>query len=261
MSQRQHLTNRRAFITALGFGGVSLYGAWAVYGAAPLPFIGSIGAVPAGPPLPPNASQGHGGHGGGGAMTPEEFLRNHEDFIARFELPDGSVAPRPAEPQMAPVQTMPMPAGEAMSPMPPGGHDMHDMSDMPAIAPAVPATPGHDGADSHGETGSDPAAHGSLAGNSDAAAVDVYLLAYRFGFAPEELRLEAGRPYRFRMMASDIAHGASLNFGRGSRIIRLRPNVVSEQTITFQRPGPVLAYCTVFCGPAHDAMKARILVA
>jgi heme/copper-type cytochrome/quinol oxidase subunit 2 len=162
---------------------------------------------------------------------------------------------------MAAAQTMPMPASEAMSPMPAGGHDMHGMSDMPAVAPAAPAAPRHGGADSHEESGTDPAAHGSLAGNPGAAPVDVYLLAYRFGFAPEELRLEAGRPYRFRMMASDIAHGASLNFGGGSRIIRLRPNVVSEQTITFQRPGPVLVYCTVFCGPAHDAMKARILVA
>ena len=63
------------------------------------------------------------------------------------------------------------------------------------------------------------------------------------------------------MMASDVTHGASLQLGIGSRIIRLRPNVVTEQTITFNRPGPVLVYCTVFCGPAHDAMKARILVA
>ena len=256
MSQRQHLTTRRAFITALGFGGVSLYGAWAVYGAAPLPFVGS---APAEPPSPPTASQGH---GGGGAMTPEEFLRNHEDFIARFELPDGSVAPRPAEPPMAASQTMPpMPAGEAMSQIPDGGHDSHGMSDMSAMAPAAPATSQHGGAGSHEESGTDPAAHGLVPADPHTAPVDVYLLAYRFGFAPEELRLEAGRPYRFRMMASDIAHGASLNFGAGSRIIRLRPNVVSEQTITFQRPGHVLVYCTVFCGPAHDAMKARILVA
>lgn len=258
MTQRQHPTTRRTFIAALGFGGVSLYGAWAIYGAAPLPFIDSSDA---GPAEPPAASEGHGGHGGGGGMTPEEFLRNHEDFIARFELPDGSVAPRPAEPQISGSQARPAPAEEAMSLMSAGDHDMHGMSDMTGVAPSAPATPRHDPVDSHGESGTDPVAHGSLARHSDAAPVDVYLLAYRFGFAPEALRLEAGRPYRFRMMASDIAHGASLNFGGGSRIIRLRPNVVSEQKIIFQRPGPVLVYCTVFCGPAHDAMTARILVA
>jgi heme/copper-type cytochrome/quinol oxidase subunit 2 len=63
------------------------------------------------------------------------------------------------------------------------------------------------------------------------------------------------------MMTSDITHGASLQLGRGSRIIRLRPNLVSELTIAFNRGGPVLVYCTVFCGAAHDAMKARLLVA
>lgn len=260
MSLRQHPTTRRAFITALGFGGVSLYGAWVIYGAAPLPFLGSTdnGAVVLPPPA--DAAQGHGGHGAAGAMTPEEFLREHEDFIARFELPDGSVAPRPAEPQMAAGQTMPpMPMGDHDSPAMPGMS--HTMPDMPTSPPEAPASAA-DGTDSHGGGGSDPAAHGAPAAEADSAApVDVYLLAYRFGFAPEELRLEAGRAYRFRMMASDIAHGASLNFGAGSRIIRLRPNVVSEQTITFHRPGPVLVYCTVFCGPAHDAMKARILVA
>lgn len=259
MSLRQHPTTRRAFITALGFGGVSLYGAWAIYGAAPLPFLGSADNAAVALPSPADASQGHGEHGGAGAMTPEEFLRNHEDFIARFELPDGSVAPQLAEPQMA-VQAMPQ--------MPLGGHDSYAMPDMSHAMPGMTAAPpeappssGHD-AQGHGGGGSDPAAHGeSIAELGTAAPVDVYLLAYRFGFAPDELRLEAGRAYRFRVMASDIAHGASLNFGGGSRIIRLRPNVVSEQTITFNRPGPVLVYCTVFCGPAHDAMKARILVA
>src|SRR3546814_4695516 len=111
MSQRQHLTTRRAFITALGFGGVSLYGAWAAYGAAPLPFIGSRDAAPAEPVSPPTASEGHGGHGGGGGMTPEAFLRNPEDFIARFELPAGTVAPSPAEPPMAAGTTRVMTAG------------------------------------------------------------------------------------------------------------------------------------------------------
>jgi heme/copper-type cytochrome/quinol oxidase subunit 2 len=63
------------------------------------------------------------------------------------------------------------------------------------------------------------------------------------------------------MMTSDIAHGASLQLGPASRIIRVRPNAVADQTITFLRPGSFLVYCTVFCGPAHDAMKARIVVA
>jgi len=222
-----HLTTRRSFIATVGFGGIALYGAWAAYGAAPLPFATGGGHTE---PLPqPEAPAAHGGHGaqpetpaapGGhgmpGAMTPEEFMRRHEEFMARFKLADGSVMPKP----------------EGTAPqMPAGGHEVHGAHGTP---PAAEIEPGP---------------------------TDVYLLAYRFGFTPDELRLDSGRPYRFRMMASDVTHGASLQLGIGSRIIRLRPNVVTEQTITFNRPGPVLVYCTVFCGPAHDAMKARILVA
>lgn len=262
MSSRQHLTTRRGFIATLGFGGVALYGAWAAYGAAPIPFVQRAGAAM--PPPHGDVAQGHGG--GGGVMTPEEFTRRHEEFLARFGRPDGSVvlaaqdapvAGPPASQPMAgdhamhgaaPAAPQPMAGGHGMpaapAPMPhagqPGGHGGHAMPAMPPAADHAPAA-------MHADAGSE--------------VLDIYLLAYRFGFSPDELHLQAGRHYRFRMMASDITHGASLQLGRASRIIRLRPNVVSEHGITFSRPGPVLVYCTVYCGPAHDAMKGRIVVA
>jgi heme/copper-type cytochrome/quinol oxidase subunit 2 len=90
--------------------------------------------------------------------------------------------------------------------------------------------------------------------------VDVYLMAQKFAYSPDVLRLKAGQAYRFRMMADDITHGASIQLGTASRIIRLRPNVVTEQTITFTKPGEYLVYCTVYCGQAHDAMHGRIVV-
>jgi heme/copper-type cytochrome/quinol oxidase subunit 2 len=62
------------------------------------------------------------------------------------------------------------------------------------------------------------------------------------------------------MMAGDVAHGASIQFGRGARMIRLRPGTVAEQELTFRRPGEYLVYCTVYCGQAHDFMQARITV-
>jgi heme/copper-type cytochrome/quinol oxidase subunit 2 len=214
MSKPQHPTTRRGFLTAMGFGGVALYGAWAAYGAAPLPFAHALGTEQGHDAEPAVAAEGHGGHGATGGMTPEEFLRRHEEFIARFGRDDGSV-------------DLTVPAGH--------GH-------------GAPASSEH-------------AAHGSAPGHGTEEPADVYLHAFRFGFAPDEIRLAAGKSYRLRMMTSDITHGASLQLGRGSRIIRLRPNLVSELTIAFNRGGPVLVYCTVFCGAAHDAMKARLLVA
>lgn len=90
--------------------------------------------------------------------------------------------------------------------------------------------------------------------------VDVYLMAQKFAYSPDILRLKAGQAYRFRMMADDTTHGASIQLGSAARIIRLRPNVVTEQTITFTKPGEYLLYCTVYCGQAHDAMHGRIIV-
>lgn len=90
--------------------------------------------------------------------------------------------------------------------------------------------------------------------------IDVYLAAFNWGYAPSTLRLEAGATYRFRMMALDSAHGASIQLGRGARIVRLRPGVLVEQELTFKQPGEYLLYCTVYCGLPHDRMQGRIVV-
>jgi cytochrome c oxidase subunit 2 len=249
MSQHQHLTTRRSFITTLGFGGVALYGAWAAYGAAPLPFI-RLRDKDAGA-SPNHLEAGHGAHGGAGSMTPEEFLRRHEEFMARFGQPDGSVMP-----QVSASAANALPQDLA------AGQDRHAAPQAPTAGHDVLGRVQHGAADADQHQAHAPAGHETaVADPSVAQPIDLYLLAYRFGFTPDDMRLEAGQSYRIRMMASDITHGASLQLGRGSRIIRLRSNVVSDLTITFKRRGPVLVYCTVFCGPAHDAMKARIMVA
>ena len=131
-------------------------------------------------------------------------------------------------------------------------HRLPDGSVRPrrAAAPAVTAG-GHVG---HGDHGAAPLANG------EAGPIDVYLMAYQFGFMPSVLRLEAGVPYRFRMMALDVAHGASLQLGRGARVVRLRPGTLVEQELTFSQPGEHLLYCTVYCGLAHDRMQGRVIV-
>jgi heme/copper-type cytochrome/quinol oxidase subunit 2 len=93
-----------------------------------------------------------------------------------------------------------------------------------------------------------------------ASPTEVYLMAYQFGFTPAVLRLEAGVPYRFRMMAVDVAHGASVQLAPGARVVRLRPGALVEQEYTFKRAGEYLLYCTVYCGLAHDRMQGRIIV-
>ena len=93
-----------------------------------------------------------------------------------------------------------------------------------------------------------------------AGPTDVYLLVQQWSFEPDVLRLRAGVPYRFRMMAVDVAHGASLQLGPASRIVRLRQGILVEQELTFTRPGEYLVYCTLYCGIGHDRMSGRIVV-
>lgn len=112
-----------------------------------------------------------------------------------------------------------------------GGHDGHALAPAPAHGPAEPAP------------------------------TEVYLLVQQWLFEPSLLRLRAGVPYRFKMLALDVSHGASLQLGLGSRIVRLRPGVPSELLVRFDRPGELLVYCTVYCGLGHDQMHGRIIVA
>jgi heme/copper-type cytochrome/quinol oxidase subunit 2 len=109
----------------------------------------------------------------------------------------------------------------------------------------LPASAGQ-GHESHGAAG---------------AALDVYLLAQRWSFEPGTIRLAKGQRYRFRMMAADVAHGASIQAGRGAVMVRLRPGVAVDREIAFLSAGRYLVYCTTYCGAAHDRMYATIVVA
>lgn len=218
------LTTRRSFIAAASLGAVSLYGLWAALGAAPLRFWEQ--GEPDDDAM--DMSVGGGGHEGHGAAqgpTPDEFRRLTEEFVARYGQEDGSVAVNPAE------DALPS-AGRAMS-----SHadiPAHEMLDMEATTVEQIGT---------------------------ISPVDVFLLAQQWSFEPLELRLRRNVPYRFRMMAVDAAHGASLQLGKGSHVIRLPKGVVVERQMTFTEPGEFLLYCTVYCGEGHQFMSGKIGVA
>lgn len=291
MSNERHFTTRRGFVGAMGFGALGLYATWAAYGASPLPFSSAA------PPAPSGPGGGHDvGHDGpavadasdGARMTPAEFEKRHAEFVRTHRQADGSVRPAGAAANHDAAATgapadhggrsasptsdhaghdtnMPMSHADhgAAAPMPMahddpapaaggahGGHSGH------AAANVVPASTGHAG---HGDHAAAPAAP-SPAEHADAP-IEVYLMAGRFAFEPDDLRLEKGRTYRFHMMATDVAHGASIAFGPASRIVRLRPDTVTTLDLTFREAGRRLVYCTVYCGPGHDAMHASITVA
>ena len=232
-ASRRPITTRRGFIAGASFGALSLYGLWVAYGTAPFG-LDMSGAE--------HEASGHGGEHGGGhgseaalsahaahgaaaGPAPEVFQREAEEFIERHRIADGSVQPDPGS----------------------------DAASSGAMAGHSHAASGHQAMPGHGEAAA-PAP-------TDGAPVDVYLLAQRFSFDPSVLRLRAGSSYRLRMMAVDVSHGASFHLGGASQIIRLRPGIVSDRLVTFTRPGEYLIYCTVYCGPGHDRMSAKLIVA
>jgi heme/copper-type cytochrome/quinol oxidase subunit 2 len=122
--------------------------------------------------------------------------------------------------------------------------------------PLGPTRPAPSGAHAGHDAGSP-----SMAAGNDDAPIDVLMAAGKWFYLPNALKLDVGRRYRFRMMALDVGHGASIQFGRGGRMMRLQPGRIAETEMQFARPGRFLVYCTVYCGPAHDVMQASIEVA
>lgn len=238
MKDTKHFTTRRGFIAAAGFGGVSLYGLWAAYGAAPGP-LALLGLDRAHDETHAEAQvkPAEGGHGGHGAAangpSSEEFSRMTAEFSERFRMPDGSVYPRR-------LAAAPIRKGDPHA----GYGAMQDMTDMPDMV-----------VDPHAGQGIAPEVA------LDSAPIEVLMTAGKWYYQPNTLRLDVDQPYRFRMMALDVSHGASIQFGKGGRMMRLLPGRLAETELTFQRPGRFLMYCTVYCGAAHDLMQATIEVA
>lgn len=240
MNTTRHLTTRRGFVATLGFGGVSLYGLWAAYGAAPGPLALLESAASGTADADEVMSGGMDMHGGMGAGPDiEAFRAEVSAFIERFAQDDGSVYPQPAAPRDAPHD--PQMPGTGMAGM--------DMSGMEMSGMIVASASDHRGTD---------ADHRAAPAAGEAASIDVPMLAERWFFEPAHLRLDRGTTYRFRMMTADVAHGASIQFGSGARMIRLSPGAVTELALTFTRPGSFLVYCTAYCGAGHDGMQARI---
>ena len=223
-SNNRSLTTRRSFIGAASLGAVSLYGLWAVLGAAPLRFWEQREVSGEDMDMP-TAGGGHEGHGAAQGPTPDEFRKLTEEFVARHRQSDGSVLVEPE------VEAHSM-EGMAMTP------DAHDSD--------------HEMADTAEQT----VAHGDAV-----APLDILMVAQQWSFDPPELRLRTGIPYRFKMMAVDAAHGASLQLGPGSHIIRLPKNVLVERQLAFTEPGEYLLYCTMYCGEGHQFMTGKIHVA
>jgi heme/copper-type cytochrome/quinol oxidase subunit 2 len=116
-----------------------------------------------------------------------------------------------------------------------------------------------EGPEEHEEMGAGEMDMGAHEEREEGHAV-VYIQALQYGFRPNKICLEEGENYEFRMMATDVTHGASIQLGPGSRMTRLPPGVLVEQELTFTEPGEYMLYCSFYCGVGHPFMSGKIIV-
>ncbi len=180
---------------------------------------------------PPNgAGHGGGGHHGGGmsAQARQAFMQSVQAFTATGTREDGCVVPSAAG----------------------GEHEAETEKGHSSTARHEPRGGAHAADQGHADRD---------ASEADAVPV-VYLQAFQFGFLPRKVCLEAGETYELRMMATDVTHGASIQLGAGSKMVRLPPGVPVSERVTFTQPGEYLLYCSYYCGFGHQYMDGRIVV-
>ena len=79
------------------------------------------------------------------------------------------------------------------------------------------------------------------------------------GWTPSDLTAEVGKPLHFRLTSDDVVHGFAIGQS-DSRAVDVNPGEVTEATITFEKPGKYVFYCTRWCGPGHWRMRGVIEV-
>lgn len=88
--------------------------------------------------------------------------------------------------------------------------------------------------------------------------IEVQMVAVMFAFAPNEVRVPAGRRIRFRLTSADVTHGFLISGTNANAM--LLPGYISQFTTVFPRTGDYLIVCHEFCGNGHHVMSGRIIV-
>ena len=112
----------------------------------------------------------------------------------------------------------------------------------------------------HGEAAeAGPGEHREDGGREEVAGY-VYMYARQFSYFPSTVCLEAGSRYRLVLMSIDVVHGASIQLGDHSLMVRLPRGVPVELELEFDEPGEYMVYCSYYCGIGHPYMSAKIIV-
>jgi cytochrome c oxidase subunit 2 len=86
----------------------------------------------------------------------------------------------------------------------------------------------------------------------------VEILAQKFNFTPEEIKVKKGVPVDLELTTLDRLHGFDVP-GLGLRA-QIVPGETTHVKFTPDKAGRFLFHCDVFCGEGHEDMDAAIIV-
>ncbi len=86
----------------------------------------------------------------------------------------------------------------------------------------------------------------------------VEILAQRFNFTPDEIKVKKGVPVDLELTTLDRLHGFNVP-GLGLRT-EIVPGQTTHVKFTPDKAGRYLLHCDIFCGEGHEDMDAAIIV-
>lgn len=87
---------------------------------------------------------------------------------------------------------------------------------------------------------------------------EIDIMAMKFDFYPDTIKVKRGRPVTFVLNALDRIHGFKMpDFGVRTDIV---PGVENRVTITPEKTGTFVFFCDVFCGDGHEDMNGTLIV-
>ena len=79
------------------------------------------------------------------------------------------------------------------------------------------------------------------------------------GWNPDTLKAEAGKPLELHLTSNDVVHGFAVG-QMDMKSVDVLPGKVTDLTLTFDKPGFYIFYCTRWCGLNHWRMRGTIEV-
>ena len=87
---------------------------------------------------------------------------------------------------------------------------------------------------------------------------EIHLEAFRYGFSPAEIVVKKGDIVKIYATSRDVTHGVYIKaYGIN---VPVKKGEVKKIEFLADKAGEFVIRCSVYCGPGHDNMKAKLIV-